>query len=193
MPFGGHTGMACPSSRSPRVRTFTEHGPACPEAGRAQSDPSDQESARPRPRALPRRHRPDLGRRREGASQATPHRHAGVSSPQRRTRLPRVLRPGATLHLRTTPDAARDLHPAWAISRASVSKPISAISTSISPTAGGSFRSWSPPGPTPTLPSFWRCPSSAPRRSWPAWSPPSSSSAASPRKSGGTTPRPSPL
>ena len=80
----------------------------------------------------------------------------------------------------------------WAISRANASKPISATSTSISPTAAGSCRFWSRPGPTPTPPSCWRCPSSAPRRSSKAWSRPSSSSGRSPRKSGGTIPRPSP-
>ena len=47
-------------------------------------------------------------------------------------------------------------------------------------------------GPTRTLPSFWLSPSSAPRRSSKAWSGPSSSSAAYPRRSGGTTPGPLP-
>src|SRR5271165_3732595 len=74
--------------------------------------------------------------------------------------------------------------------QSNASRPISATSTSISPMAGGRFPSWSRPGPTRTLPSFWLSPSSAPRQSSNAWSGPSSSSAAFPRRSGGTTPGP---
>ena len=47
----------------------------------------------------------------------------------------------------------------WGTSQATVSRRISATSMSTFPTDGGSSRFWSPPGPTPTHPSFWRSPS----------------------------------
>ena len=43
----------------------------------------------------------------------------------------------------------------WGIFQDNVSRPISATSTSTSPRAGGSCRSWSPPGLTPTRRLFW--------------------------------------
>ena len=112
-------------------------------------------------------------------AQAAAHRHAGVSPPPRRTRLPRLLRPGATLSPQAPPPRTVRPSSLWAISQANASKPISVTSTSTSPTAGGWCPSSSPPGPTPTPPSSSRCPPSAPRRSSTAWSPPSSSSARS--------------
>ncbi len=53
----------------------------------------------------------------------------------------------------------------WGTCQANASRPILATSTAISPMAGGRFLSWSRPGPTRMLPSFWLSPSSAQRRS----------------------------
>ena len=65
--------------------------------GEPKSWSTDQKPDRSCPRTLARDRRPNPGRRREGASQATPHRHADVSSSPRRKRLPRLLWPGPTL------------------------------------------------------------------------------------------------
>ena len=89
----------------------------------------------------------------------------------------------------STADGNRRHSSRWGIFQASASKQISAISTSISPTDAGLFHSWSPPGPTQIIPSCWLCPSNEPRQSLKGWSRPLSSSAVSPRKSGGITPK----
>ena len=175
--------MACPSGRSPgefghsrkTVRQVLKHAEPNPQ-------PSTRDRSAPAPGAGPGDHRPDPGRRRERPAQAAAHRRPGLPAPPRRARLPRRLRPGPTLPAASTDAGIGRRSSPWAISRANASKPISATSTSISPTAAGSSRSWSPPGPTPTPPSSWPCPSSAPRRSSKAWSPPSSSSARVPKE-----------
>ncbi len=52
----------------------------------------------------------------------------------------------------------------WGTCQANASRPILATFTSISPMAGGRFPSWSRPGPTRTLPSFWLSPLASPDR-----------------------------
>ena len=62
---------------------------------------------------------------------------------QRRARLPRRLRPGPPLRRQAAPRPPRDLHPAGPRPGPARSRPTSATSTSISPTAAGRCRCWS--------------------------------------------------
>src|SRR5208283_3685976 len=126
-------------------RTLTQDDPPRLETWRAESWSTDQKPDRSCPRTLARDRRPNPGRRREGASQATPHRHADVSSSPRRKRLPRLLWPGPTLRAAAPTSPSRDLHSLGASSR-TTSRGRFQPPTSTSPRAGGSCRSWSPPG-----------------------------------------------
>ena len=91
--------MACPSGRSPATFiTPDAHDPAGPRSSRARP-PTPGPSDRPAPVLGPFRAIIDqiLADDERRPAQAAAHRRAGLPPPPRRARLPRRLRPGATL------------------------------------------------------------------------------------------------
>jgi hypothetical protein len=187
--FDAHGAMACPSDRS-RAPFIT------PGARSARSSPS--------PSPIPT-HGPTTGPHRSWghSTRSSTRSWPTTSTPRPSNATPpcrcsaasatSMATPAVTARCNATrggtefdikkPSSLRDTSPDAA------SRPIPAASTSTSPTADASSPSASPPGPTPTPPSSWRCRSSAPRRSFTAWSPRSTPSGASPGKSGGTIQR----
>ena len=101
-------GLAIPGLKNHHVVRFHGHGDGCcallgdTESGERESIVSVLDPT------VSGRCRPDFGRR--PGPPTTPYRHASVPSVARRTRLPRVLRPGATLPAQASTPRSRNLH-----------------------------------------------------------------------------------